>query len=132
MAYKYYGTLAHNTEDNVWEVSFENFPEAVTFGETPAEAYEQGKDVLMLALDGRTNFPEPATLKEHIKVDSKQYNQAFQLPFEVSKSEIASSVRHETVKKNTTIPRYLAEAAAKRNINFSQTLTEALKAKLEV
>lgn len=57
MVYKYYGTLAHNTEDNVWEVSFEN-------------------------------SPEPATLKEHVKVDSKQYDKNFQLPFEFSKSEV--------------------------------------------
>lgn len=131
MAYKYYGTLAHNIEDDVWEVTFDNFPEALTFGKTPADAYQYGKDILILALDGKINFPEPAAFKENVIVDTKKYDQAFQLPFEVSKSEIESTVKHETVKKNTTIPKYLADAAVKRNINFSQTLTEALKKKLE-
>lgn len=93
MTYRYYGTLAHNKEDNVWEVSFDNFPEALTFGKTPADAYKYGKDILMLALDGRTNFPKPAAFKEIVAVDSKKYDQAFQLPFEVSKSEIESTVK---------------------------------------
>ncbi|KRM06545.1 MAG: type II toxin-antitoxin system HicB family antitoxin [Liquorilactobacillus ghanensis] len=131
MAYNYYGTLAHNKEDNVWEVSFDNFPEAITFGKTPADAYRYGKEALILALDGKTNFPEPAKLKDNVEIDSQKYDEAFQLPFEVSKSEIESSVKHETVKKNTTIPKYLADEAVKQNINFSQTLTEALKEKLQ-
>ncbi|MDN2452904.1 hypothetical protein [Lactobacillus sp. UCMA15818] len=85
-----------------------------------------------MALDGKTNFPGPAKLRNNVEIDSQKYDDSFQLPFEVSKSEIKGSVKYETVKKNTTIPKYLADEAAKRNINFSQILTEALKEKLEV
>ncbi|WEV40781.1 hypothetical protein OZX56_03935 [Lactobacillus sp. ESL0684] len=93
MSYKYFGTLLHNVEDKVWEVKFDDFPEAMTFGETPVEAYKYGKDVLILALDGRKNFPKPTEFKKHIDFNSSEYDEAFQLPFEVTKAEIESIVK---------------------------------------
>lgn len=38
----------------------------------------------------------------------------------------------KTIRKNVTIPEWLAELASEENINFSQTLTDALKEKLRV
>lgn len=130
--YTYFGTLKHNVEDKDWEVNFDNFPEAFSYGYTPAEAYTAGKEVLMLSLDGKVNFPKPKPFKKDVDFDKENYDQAFQLPFEVSKAEIASAVKHETVKKNTTIPKYLVDEAVKQDINFSKVLTEALREKLNV
>lgn len=132
MAYKYFGTLLHNIADNVWEVKFEDFPEAITFSETPAEAYSYGKDALILALDGKTNFPKPTEFKKQVDFDRSDYDEAFQLPFEVTKAEIESTVKHEKVRKNLTIPKYLADAADKKNINYSKLMSKALEKELGV
>ncbi|MDF7638173.1 type II toxin-antitoxin system HicB family antitoxin [Lactobacillus sp. ESL0791] len=132
MSYKYFGTLAHNIADDVWEVSFADFPEVITFGSTPAEAYNYGKDALILALDGKTNFPKPSAFKKRVNFDTEKYDEAFQLPFEVTRTEIVSTVKHEKVRKNITIPKYLADEADKHDINYSQFMATALKQKLHI
>ncbi|MFY9901844.1 MAG: hypothetical protein WAK52_04470 [Trichococcus sp.] len=38
----------------------------------------------------------------------------------------------KTIRKNVTIPEWLADLASEENINFSQTLSDALKEKLRV
>ena len=47
-------------------------------------------------------------------------------------SEYRRTANVKIIRKNTSIPEWLNNLAEKENINFSQTLTEALKKKLGI
>lgn len=59
--------------------------------------------------------PEEGTIKTLVDVDLAAYRR---------------SLDNKMVKKNCTIPNYLAAAAERANINFSKTLQEAIAQKL--
>ena len=56
------------SEDGAWQVRFPDVPEALTEGETEAEAHALAKDVLLAALGGlmklRRDIPMPAKAKD--------------------------------------------------------------------
>ena len=99
--------------------------DGITQGETIAEAIEYARDYIGNAIafaDEPINKPNTIsfTLKENdivtlVDVDIEAYKKALDLT---------------PVKKTLTIPSYLNDLGMKQGINFSQTLTDALKDKL--
>lgn len=109
-------------------VKFPDVPEAMTQGETLEEAYEMANEVLGAALEDYTEYPQPSnydTIKElhHDKIVSL---------IGIDMIAYRRKYHSKTIRKNVTVPEWIVDLATVENINFSQTLTEALKSKLGV
>ncbi|MBO0454619.1 MULTISPECIES: type II toxin-antitoxin system HicB family antitoxin [Enterococcus] len=104
------------------------------------EGFTQGKDVsdaIAMARDYIGNM-----LMEYEK-EGKAFPQSNSTKYDVSENDIETLVdidlirfkaqtRNVVVKKTLSIPKYLNELGNEAGINFSQTLTEALREKLGV
>ncbi|EHD5018710.1 HicB family protein [Listeria monocytogenes] len=113
-------------EEKVFNVTFPDVPEAITFGSTVPEAIEMAKEALGLAVYNKTDLPVSSS-PDQIK---NQEGMVFWINLDLD--EYRKKNHPKYVRKNTTIPEWLKEAAEKEDINFSQVLTEALKEKLGV
>lgn len=107
---------------------FPDIPEAFTEGDTLKEAYEMAMEVLGFALEDYKKTPPPSTIQE---IQTKYPDGQVAL-IGIDMIAYRRKYHSKTVRKNVTIPEWLDELASKENINFSSTLTEALKEKLNV
>ena len=111
-------------------VTFPDIENCFTSGENLVEALEMGEDVLNLMLvvmeDDKKEIPapsplnnihpeEPGALVTLILADTTAYRK---------------KISNMAVKKTLSIPQWLNTAAEAANVNFSQTLQEALTVKL--
>ena len=110
----------------IYTVSFPDVPEAFTSGTGMAEAILMGSEVLGAVLVLHDKLPKPSDWKT---VQSKNIDKTV-IPIAVDLDEAKAKSKPAKVKKNTTIPGDVARQAEDAGINFSQTLTEALEAKL--
>lgn len=114
-------------EEDGWHyVDFPDFEACFTDGETLEEALYYAKDVLTavlidLASQGK-DFPKPS--KPQRVTDMVVY-------VDVVKSYVLAKANNQAIKKTLTIPKWLNDMAIEKNINFSQTLQEALEVKLQ-
>lgn len=115
-------------ENNFYNVTFPDVPEAITFGDGIDEAVSMAQEALGLAIYDNESQPIPTNPKDII-LDNKD---DFILMVTLDLEEYRRKNHSKTVRKNTSIPEWLNVIAEKENINFSQTLTEALKEKLGV
>lgn len=115
-------------EGTFYNVTFPDVPEAITFGEGINEAVEMAQSALGLAIYDKTSHPKP-TNPTTIKLDNKD---SFILMIALDLNEYRRKNHSKVVRKNTSIPEWLNVLAEEENINFSQTLTDALKEKLSV
>lgn len=115
-------------EEKNYNVTFPDIPEAITFGEGIDESVEMAQSALGLALYKQEKLPT-ATNPKDITLENKN---DFILVITLDLSEYRRKNHAKTIRKNTSIPEWLNVLAEKENINFSQTLTEALKEKLGV
>jgi predicted RNase H-like HicB family nuclease len=109
-------------------VQFPDIPEAITQGLTIAEAYEMAEEVLGIALEDKKDFPAATS----VDVLQKSYPDKTVALIGVDLAAYRRKYHSKTIRKNVTIPEWLADLASEENINFSQTLTDALKEKLRV
>lgn len=109
-------------------VQFPDIPEAMTQGETLEEAYEMASEVLGLVLEDRTVFPKPSSIEQVQKAFPDKTVALIGIDLAAYRRKYHS----KTIRKNVTVPEWLVDLAKSENINFSQTLTEALKDKLGV
>lgn len=109
-------------------VKFPDIPEAMTQGTSIQEAYEMANEVLGLALEDKTIFPKPSNVKD---VQEKWPDKTVAL-ISIDLASYRRRYHSKTIRKNVTVPEWLNDIAESENINFSQTLTEALKEKLSV
>ena len=117
-------------EGEMYNISFPDLPDALTFGENLEDALYMAKDMLGIYLysleeDG-VNIPEP-TFPNEIKVKSKD---EFVQLIEVYMPPIRDEQENKHVRKNVTISKWVNDLAVKRKINFSAVLESALKEKL--
>jgi predicted RNase H-like HicB family nuclease len=112
-------------EDGGISVSFPDLPGCLTCGDNQEEALLMAQDALRGHLatleDLQREIPKASDIRK-IEKDSGEeivIVEAWMLP-----------LRHKTVRKNLTIPAYLATAADQAGINFSQVLSEALRSEL--
>lgn len=115
-------------EGEMYNVTFPDVPEAITFGEGIDEAVELAQSALGLALYDQDRHPK-ATNPKDIALEN---DDDFILMVTLDLSEYRRKNHTKTIRKNTSIPEWLNVMAERENINFSQTLTEALKEKLGV
>lgn len=105
--------------------------EISTQGEDMADAIEMARDAIgMLGIkfqDEKREIPQPSEL-DSIKIKKGQIKILVDMDF----SDYRRRHDQRVVKKNCTIPSWIAYEAEKANINFSATLQEALKEKLNV
>ncbi len=133
MKYTYPIVITHEPDDSTkapqYIVRIPDF-DALTQGESITDAIEMGQDLLSILVvqyeDEKRELPEVSSftdLSEQFRgsvvslviADSDHYRQMYQ---------------SKPVKKTLTIPSWLNSRAEEAGINFSQTLQDALKAKL--
>ena len=127
-------------EENGYSVVFPDLNWLATCGETENEAMSMAIDCLAgylytLKNDGE-QFPAASAMKDVSlekvakELDADTTN-AFVSMVSVDVAEYAKTHFEKSVRKTLTIPAWLNIAAQQKNINFSQTLQEALLAKIK-
>lgn len=109
-------------------VKFPDIPEAMTQGKDLQEAFNAAEEVLGLALEDKKEFPTASSVESIQKKFPSKTVALIGLDLTAYRRQNFS----KTVRKNITIPEWLADMASDEKINFSATLTEALKDKLGV
>ena len=126
-------------EENGYSVIFPDLGWLATCGKTEAEAMGMAVDCLAgylytLQQDG-DEIPAPSAIKdislqkvaEELETDVKE---GFVSMVSVDVANYAKEHFEKSVRKTLTIPAWLNAAALEKHINFSQTLQEALIAKV--
>jgi predicted RNase H-like HicB family nuclease len=119
---KTYPAIFHTEEDG-YSVTFPAF-NGGTQGDSLEEAMEEAKDflssIIAYYIDEDLTLPDAPDIRAIILADTNDFVtliQANSMPY----------IRgNKTIRKNVTIPEWLAKKAEKEQINFSETLTEAL------
>ena len=118
-----YPAILHREEGSYW-VEFPDLEGCQSFGDTLEETLENAKEALAAYY---------VTLMEQGKQVKSPRDI---LGLKAAKNEFVSLVeanlieKSKAVKKTLTIPSWLNEKALEKNINFSQTLQEALQERL--
>lgn len=125
----FYPAIFHTAEEGGYWVTFPDFPECMTQGDTTQEAYEMAVDALGLALVSREEekqpIPEPSSPDDcHVSKNEHCIIIEFDM---LAYKKINNS---KAVKKTLSIPEWLNEEAIDLGINFSQVLQEALIKKI--
>lgn len=127
--YLYYAIF--EAEGEAFNVSFPDIDGGFTFGDNMHDALYMAKDLLegwlILAEDDGETFPQTSD-PDDIKLEPGQ----LLIPVEANLKVARAKYEAQLSKKTLTIPKYLNILAEENGINFSATLTEALKEKLEV
>ena len=110
-------------EDGGYWVEFPDFPGCVTQGDTLDEAYEMATEALGLYLETESGFEHPEAQKIDKSVLDKD---SYIVMVEFDEVEYLKKHNGQSVKKTLTIPKWLDILAIRNNINFSQTLQNAL------
>lgn len=130
-------------EENGYSVIFPDLNHLATCGETLDEALAMAVDCLAgylywLEEDGEPAPPpspidqiNPVKIAEELDPDVPVGN-SFANIITVDVAEYAKNHFKKSVKKTLTIPAWLNAAALENNINFSQVLQDALKARLHL
>lgn len=125
-----YYAVFNFAEDGI-NVVFPDLDNAATFGENMHEALYMAKDLLagwlLDAEDEKEAFPVPS---DHLNIPVAPED--LLIPIEIDLAFYRKKFNSKPIKKTLTIPSYLNDLGNEAEINFSATLTEALKEKLEV
>jgi len=111
-----------------FRVSFPDFPDCSTEGESFPEAYVAAWTALGLHLLDLLKNKKP--IPEY--PDFSDSRKRAEVPVEVDMLEIRRIFDSEFIGKSLQIPRWLDSLAKAKKINFSRTLEEALKEKLGI
>jgi predicted RNase H-like HicB family nuclease len=125
MSKLFYPAIFHTADEGGFWITFPDFPECMTQGDDMQESYEMAVDALGLCLSSREQEKQPippATDISKITVSSDEYCVVIEFDMLAYKKRTNS----KAVKKTLSIPEWLNEEAVALDINFSQTLQEAL------
>ena len=117
-------------EDEGYTVYIPDF-QINTQGESLAEAIEMARDAIGLMRIDMEDDGEPIPNATDFNKVSSAHGELVTL-VDVDFTEYRRQNEPRTVKKNCTLPAWLCFEAEKANINFSQTLQNALKAELRL
>lgn len=125
----FYPAIFHEENGSYW-VEFPGLEGCLTQGETFEEAYKMATEALGLYLEVEENvFEYPKALT----VDKSNLDKnSCVVMVEFDEVEYLKKFGKQAVKKTLTIPEWLNVAAERENINFSQTLQNALIEQLSV
>lgn len=121
----FYPAIFHSDKNGGYWISFPDFPECFTQGESIEESYKMAVEAIGLCIDEKIKKQEelpPASSPIDYTVD----NGDFSCVIEFDLAEYRRKHNSKSVKKTLSIPEWLNEAAMAKNINFSQVLQEAL------
>ena len=107
-------------------VRFPDIPEAMTQGENLDEAYKMAEEVLGFALEDYKEMPKASSIEE---VKKSQPDATIAL-ISIDMVAYMRKYHSKTIRKNVSIPEYLAVLAKEQGINTSQVLAEALENKI--
>ena len=131
MHHYFYPAIFHNDEKGGYWISFADFPECMTQGETMEEAYEMAVEAMGLCIDDRLkneeSLPEVSAPVDYILQEGD-----FSCLIEFDLVQYRKKHNTKSVKKTLSIPEWLNEAAMENDINFSQVLQEALMKKMGI
>jgi predicted RNase H-like HicB family nuclease len=125
----FYPAIFHTAEEGGFWVSFPDFPECLTEGDSAEDAYQMAIEALGLALTDRRRNQEPLpapSAPNQIPLDDDSHIVIIQFDMEAYQKKHNS----KAVKKTLSIPEWLNEEAIALGINFSQVLQEALLTKI--
>lgn len=125
----FYPVVFHIADEGGFWVSFPDFPEVLTQGESMEEAYAMATEALGLCIadleEAQEALPVPS-LPTEVEVEGEAVLAILEFDMDAYKRKHNS----RAVKKTLTIPAWLNEEAMDAGINFSQVLQEALLQKL--
>lgn len=131
MHHYFYPAIFHNDEKGGYWISFPDFPECMTQGETMEEAYEMAVEAMGLCIDDRLkneeSLPEVSAPVDYILQEGD-----FSCLIEFDLVQYRKKHNTKSVKKTLSIPEWLNETAMEHDINFSQVLQEALMKKMGI
>ena len=126
---KYVNPVIFENDEGKVGVTVPDIPSTFTFGDDMADAIYMAQDVIAMMLatyeDENKEVPKPSKI-ENIKTDG------IVSLVVADTDEWRKLVDNKAIKKTLTIPSWLNTKAEKAAINFSQTLQEALCAKLGI
>ena len=127
----FYPAVFHKAEEGGYWVSFPDLPECLTEGDDIKEAYEMAEDALGLCITERIKdkeeIPKASEPDESLLSDGD-----FVVLVKFDYLDYCKKHSSKSVKKTLSIPEWLNEEAMAKNINFSQTLQEALMRELKI
>ena len=128
---KYIFPAIFTKDGEQYSISFPDIPNCFTQGEDLRDGLEMAEDALCLTLyrmeQNGKEVPEATDINS---VDTPRG--AFATLISCDTFEYAKFYKNKTVKKTLTIPEWLNEIAIKENVNFSNTLQNALMEQLHI
>ena len=125
----FYPAVFHTEEGGSYWISFPDFPECLTQGETIEDTYNMASEALGLCIDERLKNHEELP-KVSSPIDYTVTGDDFSCLIEFDLERYRRTHNTKSVKKTLSIPEWLNEAAIKQNVNFSQVLQDALMSKI--
>ena len=121
-----YPAIFHYENNGYW-VEIPDVDGFVTQGDTVEEAFLMAREALGLCLEDLEKYPEASDMAEIMQC--KKEDKDFVTMVMIDMVDYQNS-KAQSVKKTLTLPAWINELALKNNINFSETLKEALLKKL--
>ena len=121
-----YPAIFHYENNGYW-VEIPDVDGFITQGDTVEEAFLMARDALGLCLEDLEMYPEASSIATMTQY--KNTDKDFITMVMVDMVDYQNS-KARSVKKTLTLPAWINELALKSNINFSETLKEALLEKL--
>ena len=130
MTHYFYPAIFHKEENGGFWISFPDFPECFTQGDSIENAYEMSVEAMGLCIDEKlkNNEPLPDT-SAPADIILNEGDFSILVEFDLGKYRRTHNLK--SVKKTLSIPEWLNEAAMAQKINFSKVLQEALIQKVE-
>jgi predicted RNase H-like HicB family nuclease len=129
-----YPAVFYPGETGAFAIEFPDLPGCVSGGDDMAEAIEMAQDAACgwIADSLQRGQPVPPPSRHEAVQPDPDEPGGFVNLIVLDMDEFAAKYGARSVRKNLTIPAYLATAADKRNINYSQVLQNALMETLEL
>ncbi|HII4408779.1 type II toxin-antitoxin system HicB family antitoxin [Clostridium perfringens] len=130
--YLYIALFEVDEETEGYTVTYPDLPGCITEGNNLSEAMKNAREALELHLfnleEDEEEIPEPTSIEVLIKENSE----CIFVPIEAYMKSIRVNLYSKSTSKNVSLPYWLKKLAEKENINFSETLQEALREKLNI
>ncbi|MBF0979177.1 MAG: type II toxin-antitoxin system HicB family antitoxin [Clostridiales bacterium] len=122
-----YPAIFTKEDDGFW-VNFIDFDGVYSDGNDLQEATLNASKALGLLLEDMSEYPQPTTDVSKIKLEKNQFISFLSIDLNVYREKFSN----KTIKKTLSLPAWLNTMALENNINFSETLKEALFLKLNI
>lgn len=130
--YLYIALFELDEESGGYTVTYPDLPGCITEGNNLSEAMKNAREALELHLFNLEEDEEEIPKATSIEILHKENSGYIFVPIEVYMKSIRVSLYSKSASKNVSLPYWLKKLAEKEKINFSETLQEALREKLNI